>query len=267
MTTPGTPPDASSGDAQQVFDALAGFGRILSFKLYRLSLPAQPAVPVLPCLDHEAMLHGGIPPHAAAYVQEHASGDLHEIVCVPRTRVIEIDTVSTWGECSGASHARLVALLTTQAPGYRIEVRGPTWWRGERRVAEACRAQVSLRDVLLSEETARVKAGIDRLATVSSLMEKQSRVASWGVRTVTGPLLTAAGVGTYVGLGTLVGHLGEQGVTFAQYGVVTVLGSWFLYYGLKAVQLTEMANRVWKRTAEYSLILAERRRLADHQPR
>ena len=35
----------------------------------------------------------------------------------------------------------------------------------------------------------------------------------------------------------------------------------FLYYGLKAVQLTEMANRVWKRSAEYGLILAERRRL------
>ena len=35
----------------------------------------------------------------------------------------------------------------------------------------------------------------------------------------------------------------------------------FLYYGLKAVQLTEMSNRVWKRTAEYNLILAERQRL------
>ena len=34
-----------------------------------------------------------------------------------------------------------------------------------------------------------------------------------------------------------------------------------LYYGLKAVQLTEMSNRVWKRTAEYNLILSERKRL------
>ena len=31
----------------------------------------------------------------------------------------------------------------------------------------------------------------------------------------------------------------------------------FLYYGLKAVQLTEMSNRVWKRTAEYNLILGD----------
>jgi len=34
------------------------------------------------------------------------------------------------------------------------------------------------------------------------------------------------------------------------------------YGGLKAVHLTEMANRVWKRSAEYGLILSERRRLS-----
>jgi hypothetical protein len=44
---------------------------------------------------------------------------------------------------------------------------------------------------------------------------------------------------------------------------VTLLGAWFLYYGLKAVQLTGMSNRVWKRSAEYGLILAERQRLAQ----
>jgi hypothetical protein len=43
---------------------------------------------------------------------------------------------------------------------------------------------------------------------------------------------------------------------------VGLLGLAFLYYGLKAVQLTGMANRVWKRAAEYNLILQERRRLA-----
>ena len=48
-------------------------------------------------------------------------------------------------------------------------------------------------------------------------------------------------------------------------GIVTVLGLLFLYYGLKAVQLTEMANRVWKRTAEYNLILSERQRLAQRK--
>jgi hypothetical protein len=92
-------------------------------------------------------------------------------------------------------------------------------------------------------------------------MEKQSRVASWGVRTVTGPLLAAAGVVTYLLLGGLTPTIGETGVTALQYVVIGLLGAVFLYYGLKAVQLTEMSNRVWKRTAEYNLILAERKRL------
>ena len=42
---------------------------------------------------------------------------------------------------------------------------------------------------------------------------------------------------------------------------VGLFGAWLVYYGVKAVQLTEMSNRVWKRTAEYNLILAERKRL------
>jgi hypothetical protein len=143
-----------------------------------------------------------------------------------------------------------------------VRVKGPSWWRGERRVAVACRAQVSLRDVLLSPDPGRVKASIDRLQVVGSLMEKQSRVASWGVRTLTGPLLGVAGVLVYSILGGLTPRLGEDGVTLLRYAIVGVLGAWFLYYGLKAVQLTEMSNRVWKRTAEYNLILSERQRLA-----
>jgi hypothetical protein len=253
-------PDASA-DAERVFDTLAGFGRILAIKLYRLTPSAARQVPVLPCLDHEAMLHEGIAPHAAAYVQEAGSGDLHELVCIPAQRRIEIDTVSTWGEHSPDSRARLIAFLEERLPEYRIRVDGPTWWRGERRVAEACRAQVSLRDVLVAADTAAVKARIERLQTVGALMEKQSRVASWGVRTLTGPLLAGAGVATYLVLGGLGTALGEGGVTALRYTVITVLGGAFLYYGLKAVQLTEMSNRVWKRAAEYNLILSERKRL------
>ena len=61
---------------------------------------------------------------------------------------------------------------------------------------------------------------------------------------------------------SMVVRLGASGVSILQTLVVGGLGTWFLYYGLKAVQLTEMGNRVWKRTVEYSLILSERRRLA-----
>jgi hypothetical protein len=253
-------PDASA-EADRVFETLSAFGRILAIKLYRLTPAAVRQVPVLPCLDHEAMLHEGIAPHAAAYVEESASGDLHELVCIPAKRRIEIDTVSTWGEQSSDSRARLLALLAQRLPEYRVRVDGPSWWRGERRVAEACRAQVSLRDVLIAADIAAVRARIDRLQTIGALMEKQSRVASWGVRTLTGPLLAGAGVATYLVLGGLSTALGEGGVTALRYTVITILGGAFLYYGLKAVQLTEMSNRVWKRTAEYNLILSERKRL------
>jgi hypothetical protein len=54
---------------------------------------------------------------------------------------------------------------------------------------------------------------------------------------------------------------GVTAVTTLRYAIVGALGAVFVYYGLKAVQLTEMSNRVWKRAAEYNLILAERKRL------
>jgi hypothetical protein len=253
--------DEDSAEAERVFEILTGFGPILAIKLYRLTLSPARRVPSLPCLDHEAMLHEGIAPHAAAYVQDATSSDLHELVCIPGERRIEIDTVSTWGEHSTESRERLLALMASRLPDYRLSVHGPSWWRGERRVANACRAQVSLRDVLLGDDSAAVKARIDRLQTIGSLMEKQSRVASWGVRTVTGPLLAASGVVFYLLLGGLTDRLGQTGVTALQYTLIGLLGAVFLYYGLKAVQLTEMANRVWKRTAEYNLILSERKRL------
>ena len=246
----------------RLLDAFQSFGRILVIKLYRLNADDAPRVPVLPCLDHEAMLHGGIAPHAAAYIQETASGDLHEIVLYPTQHRIEIDTVSTWGEHSQESQNRLETLLRQRLPDYRLSVHRPSWWRGEQRVADACRAQVSLRDVLLAEDFMSVSGRVSRLQTISTLMEKESRVASWGVRTVTGPLLAAAGAVTILAVGSLGEQIGEILVALIRYGVVTVLGAVFLYYGLKAVQLTEMANRVWKRTAEYSLILTERQRLA-----
>jgi hypothetical protein len=250
-----------SDSARQALEALKPFGPVLAIKLYRLTLDPTPAVPILPCLDHEAMLHETIAPHAAAYLQDASSGDLHELVFIPSGKRIEVDTVSTWGENSAASHQRLLAMLTERFRDHTVRVKGPSWWRGERRVAHACRAQVSLRDVLLGRDTATVKAQIDRLATIASLMEKQSRVASWGVRTVTGTVLAAAAFILFAVFGFLTPTLGESGVTSLRYALISVLGAVFLYYGMKAVQLTEMSNRVWKRTAEYNLILTERKRL------
>jgi hypothetical protein len=247
-------------EGRRFFEAIEPFGPVLAMKLYRLGRGDGPDVPVLPCLDHEAMLHEGIAPHAAVYVQEQATGDLHEIVFIPREQRIQVDTVSTYGEHTAESRDRLVTLLKTQLPDFQIQVKWPSWWRAERRVANACLAQVSLREVLLGTDLDALKAQVDRLATVGTIMEKHSRVASWGIRTIMSPLLGAFGVMLFLLLGALEPRHG-QWLTIVRYGLLTVIGAWFLYYGMKAVQLTDMGNRVWKRSAEYNLILAERRRL------
>lgn len=247
-------------EIRRAFEALDAFGPVLSIKLYRLTLDPLPAIPIIPCLDHEAMLHQRVAPHAAAYLQERATGYLHELTLIPDEHRIEIDTVSTWREHSPESRQQLLEMLAQRLPGYKVAVKSGSGWRGDKRVAEACRAQVTLRAVLLDEDIDKVKAAVDRLQTIGTLMEKESRVASWGVRTVTGPVLAAAGVLTFLALGSLEA-LGGGGVTALRYLLVGLLGAAFLYYGLKAVQLTGMANRVWKRSAEYALILSERKRL------
>lgn len=242
-------------------ERLAHIGALLALKTYRVDLDSRLPVPVLPCLDHEALLHQHVPPHVSAYLQPTGSTDIHEVALYGQSRVIQVDTVSTVGEFSVKGHDALVSQLRALFPGYRVSVTAPTWWRGERRVAEACRAQITLRDVLTGGDAERLRRQIERLQMVSSLMEKQSRVASWGVRTMTGPLLAAVGVMLYSVLGMAAPRLGPTAVEQIRYAVVAMLGGTFLYYGLKAVQLTDMANRVWKRASEYSLILAERRRL------
>ena len=98
---------------------------------------------------------------------------------------------------------------------------------------------------------------------ISSLMEKESRVASWGARTIMTPFLAVAGFLTYQLLGRLHFRIGNDIVEILRYCIVGGFGTVFVYYGMKAVHLTQMANRVWKRAAEYNLILAERRRLAQ----
>jgi hypothetical protein len=255
-------PAATATETAYALEAMRAFGPVLAVKLYRIALDPPPAVPSLPCLDHEAKLHSGVPPHAAAYVQDSTSGDLHELVFVPAKKRIEIETMSTWQEQGEDSRVRLFAHLTQRFPAYKIHVTRGSRIRGDQRVAAACRAQVTLRAVLTGTDFTSLKAHVDRLFTIGTLMEKESRVASWGVRTVTGPLLAAAGFVLYGVLGYFAAELGDGGVEALRYGLVTVLGVVFMYYGLKAVQLTGMANRVWKRASEYDLILAERKRLA-----
>ena len=261
---------AATGDCEscgRFFEIISEYARLHAVKLYRLSVTLPEPVPVLPCLDHEAMLHEGIAPHAAAYIEDLDDGGLHEVVCVPARQRIEVDIVSTEGEHTTASHDRLIRFLRERFPGQAIQVNGPSWLRGDKRVTRACRAQISLREVLVDDDMERLTAALDRLKTIGGLMEKQSRVASWSVRTITGPLLAFAGFVSYQGLGSLTGQIGAAWVQWLQIGVGGSLGTVFLYLGLKAVHLTEVASRIWKRGSEYDLILAERRRLAVARPR
>ena len=248
------------------FAGLDEFVSLRAVKLYRLRVDLATPVPSLPCLDHEALLHEGIAPHAAAYVEDRETGELHEIVLIPSRQRVEIDVASTLHEHTDEGQERLLERLRQRCPDFTYAVNAPSWLRGDRRVARACRAQVTLRDVLLGGELDRIGTALDRLRIIGALMEKQSRVASWTVRTVTGPFLAVVGFLVYQGLGELAPEIGGGIVAVLQALVVGTAGALFLYFGLKAVHLTEMANRVWKRASEYGLIIAERRRLAAGDP-
>ena len=80
-------------DGKRLLDVLESFGTVLAIKLYRLGRGPGPDVPYIPCLDHEAMLHEHVQRHGSVYVQETASGDLHEIVFISMRDVFNIDTV------------------------------------------------------------------------------------------------------------------------------------------------------------------------------
>ena len=104
-----------------------------------------------------------------------------------------------------------------------------------------------------------------QLTLATTVVEEEARVASWSGRTVTGAFLALAGFVSYNVLGLLNDQIGAAWVEGLRYAVVGSLGAAFLYLGLKAVHLTEMSNRVWKRSSEYGLILAERRRIVDNE--
>jgi hypothetical protein len=244
-------------DGKSFLAALADLGEILAVKRYRLNLEPVRPVPLLPCLDHEALLHEGIAPHAAAYLRDHA-GNLHEAVCTPRDRHIDVDIASTMDEYTPDSHVSFIAALAKRFPDWQVRATPVSWLHGDRRVAHACRAQVTLREVLTGHDLDRTQLAVDRLKIISSLMEKESRVASWGARTIMTPFLALVGLLILWSIGAQAGALW---VVVTRY-VVTLAWVFLMYAGLKAVHLTEMANRVWKRSAEYGLILNERQRLS-----
>jgi hypothetical protein len=246
------------GDGHVFLRALAELGEVLALKQYRVSIDPASRIPVLPCLDHEALLHEGIAPHLAAYVRDRTN-NLHEAVWIPKELRIDLDVASTMGECTADSQATFKDALVQRFPDHQVHVTPVSWLKGDRRVAHACRGQVTLRDVLMGQDLDGTTRAVKRLEVIGALMEKQSRVASWGARTIMTPFLALVGLLIVWSLGV---NAGAWWVVVTRY-ILTLTGLFFLYAGLKAVHLAEMANRVWKRSAEYGLILSERRRLAS----
>jgi hypothetical protein len=246
-----------TGDCNAIIRSLNELSDVLTIKLYRLHLDPAPRVPIVPCLDHEALLHEGVAPHVAAYVRDR-DGSLHEVVFTPKEKRIEVDAVSTMHECSPEAQARFVSALKAQFGGNDVSVTDVSWLKGDRRVANAVRAQISVRDVLTGTDFVGIRLALDRLKIISSLMDKQSRVAWWAALTLMAPFFAIVALAI---LGSRSAAPGAAWVTIVRY-VLTLAGAFLIYSGLKAVHLSEMASRVWKRTAEYGLILDERQRLS-----
>jgi hypothetical protein len=237
--------------------------RLICTKCYRVDLSGEP-LPCIPCLDHEAQLQGNPAPHISVYLED-SGGYLHEVGIVPDERRILIDAASTIAETPPLAREQMLLRLKRLFPDYRVGVQRPSVWRGDVRVATVVRTQMRLRDVLLGDNGAEVRFQLERLRAIAELMEKESRVSSWGIRTLTSPLLAAAGVASYKVLGLFDSHLSSDQIEVARYLALLSLGGGFLWIGMKAVHLTEMGTRVWKKATEYRLILEARARWAQEK--
>ena len=102
-------------------------------------------------------------------------------VFIPAQHRIEVDTVSTWGQYPPSRTSGCLATLAEPVPRpIAYGSRGPCGGAVKRRVAHACRAQVSLRDVLLGHDTATVKATDRSPADRSPRSWKSSRASPPG---------------------------------------------------------------------------------------
>lgn len=256
LAAPDTPADA----CRAFLEVLSRDHRLLAVKAYRVELPDS-LLPVVPCLDHEAHLQGRFPPHVSVYLED-GEGDLHEVGFVPTRRRVLLDCGATLAETAPEARRRMLRQLEALFPDHQVSHKAPSLLRGDARVSSVVRAQLRLREVLCAEDTSSLDWRLEQLRAIADLMEKESRVSSWAVRTLTTPVLAAAGVSLWWVLGLFARWLQPAQVELLRYGVLALMGGGFLWVGLKAVHLTEMGTRVWKRATEYRLILKARERLA-----
>ena len=82
---------------------------------------------------------------------------------IPKELRIDIDVASTMSECTPESQTRFIAALSERFPDHQVHVAAVSWLKGDRRVAHACRAQVTLRDVLVVADLDRTKRAVELL--------------------------------------------------------------------------------------------------------
>jgi len=254
---------ATEADVQRCHAFLAGLARehvVFCGKVYRIDA-APFALPLIPCLDHEAMLQGSAAPHLSVYVED-PEHDLHEVTLYPSDQRVWVDVGATLAETSVGARQRLLTRLKAAFPEWTVDEMGPSLLRGDVRVAQVVRSQLRLREVLAGDDTTELRWKLEKLRAIADLMEKESRVGSWAVRTLTPIVLAAAGVGSWWVLGWFEAWLSERAIESLRYLALSAIGFAFLVVGLKAVHLTEMGTRVWKRATEYKLILDARARHA-----
>lgn len=227
---------------------------VLSLKTYRLAIPPVTNIPITPCLDHEAQLHEHDAPHIACYVQDRESGTIATIVYLPsnKTFVVEEETAD-----ASAVLESIATFLRQRYRNHKVNIHKPRPGSAYVRARAVAEAHVPLELVLVGGHDKELKPHLERLNGISVLMEKASRVSSWGIRTAYAPLTAAAVFILVLVIPSSGGSIFElTHLEWVRIALLSAIGTAFLYYGLKAVQLTNTATRLAKRIREYEFIMA-----------
>jgi hypothetical protein len=240
---------------------------VLSLKTYRVPLTLDDrSIPITPCLSHEAQLHEHDLPHVGGYVQHRETGRLMGLVYVPLLRRIIVEEESPE---AGQEIAEICTFLRLCFPEHDVRVARLRAYSAYVRARVVAEAHLPLIDVLTSDDHEPVQMHLSQLNGIAVLMEKESRVSSWGIRTAYAPLAAAmAFVLILLFPSTAAGVMEYKWLDWLRIILLLLFGGSFLYYGLKAVQLTKTATRLNKRIREYEFVLdwrarAERRAAAS----
>ena len=245
--------DESALLSQLFFDVMLSQYNLLSLKTFRIDLPRCNGLPCTPCLSHEVQLHAHDVPHVGGYVQDRETGALMGVVYVPLMRqiIVEEETVGTEREMESCQR-----FLQIRFPEHDVRVTRLKNNSAYNRARDVAEAHLPLLDVLTEIEHEPLRIQLAQLNGIATLMEKESRVTSWGMRTAYAPLAAAiAFVLVLVFPSQATGLSDFAWMDWMRLALLLLFGGGFLYYGLKAVQLTKTATRLNKRIREYEFVL------------